>query len=308
MEMVGKCDNEWARKGGGDLWIVDPSDNEVLRSVVAVRTKLLGIKEESSDKNAQPARLRTQCTAGSERAAGESDGHGGDVLDVGTRVLVYFEAVGWCGGVVEHAKGDGLFSVAFDDGTSEDVSQSEMRVEEALRAGKRTKLFDEDELDSVTPDEIAHLEETAAVGQRLLARDSKGIWCEAKVVAERRGKRGKAADQAAAEQSAETKSEDEQGPWELKVHFHGWGSRFDEWIRSGSGRLLTLPLEATCGVGDRLCARDGAGIWSEATVVEVREARGPEPRQLLVHFVGDDDADHADEWIGVESVGCAGCR
>ena len=119
------------------------------------------------------------------------DGHGGDVLDVGTRVLVYFEAVGWCGGVVEHAKGDGLFSVAFDDGTSEDVSQSEMRVEEALRAGKRTKLFDEDELDSVTPDEIAHLEETAAVGQRLLARDSKGIWCEAKVVAERRGKRGR---------------------------------------------------------------------------------------------------------------------
>ena len=34
-------------------------------------------------------------------------------------------------------------------------------------------------------------------------------------------------------------------------------------------------------------------------MVEVREARGPEPRQLLVHFVGDDDADHADEWIGV---------
>ena len=50
---------------------------------------------------------------------------------------------------------------------------------------------------------------TVRVGQDVLARDKRGTWYAAKVMAER----------------------GEGGEHELKVHFQGWKVRFDEWLR-----------------------------------------------------------------------------
>ena len=63
-------------------------------------------------------------------------------IEIGTRVLVYFEDDGWFGGVVAEQSAPGLFTVAFDDGTREEqVAIDEMRLEEVGTASKHARLF-----------------------------------------------------------------------------------------------------------------------------------------------------------------------
>eukprot|EP00966_Prymnesium_polylepis_P297813 6881005-Prymnesium_polylepis.1 len=59
-----------------------------------------------------------------------------------------------------------------------------------------------------------------------MARDKKGFWCAAKVLAVRDDGFGI-------------------GHLELRVHFQGWKSKFDEWIPVGSG--MFRPLEPDAG-------------------------------------------------------------
>ena len=88
-------------------------------------------------------------------------------------------------------------------------------------------------------------------------------------------------------------------PRQVKVHFQGWGSRYDEWITAGSGRIASLPLRMTCVEGDRLQACDSKGIWCEAKVLDVREAQGADARKMKVHFFG--WKSRYDEWIPVNT-------
>ena len=71
-----------------------------------------------------------------------------------------------------------------------------------------------EEEDSTGPDSSL-VGANAVVGTNLTAQDKWGNWCSARVV----GVRG------------------EGDARELRVHFKGWNSRFDEWVCVGGGKL-----------------------------------------------------------------------
>ena len=130
------------------------------------------------------------------------------------------------------------------------------------------------------------LEMRCVKGTRLEARDSKGIWCHARVVDVR-------------EPRASGLGKDAR---HVQVHFDGWAARWDEWVPVKTGRLRALPLDLTCEIGDRVCARDSYDLWCEARVIDIRE----QPRQLKLHFLK--WSARYDEWVhaGVGRVRQAG--
>ena len=162
----------------------------------------------------------------------------------GDRVVVQFADAGWCPGVVSarSARRDGkgsIYKVTFDDGEVwNDVSPSDMEYEEDIHAVKRRKrsciMQPTGAANSDSNQEAeATVEPAASHGDRVIARDSRGNWCEGKVV-----------------------DNDEDGN-RVKVHFKGWGSRWDEWIdmeEESEDELLLLfesvpdePAAATSG-------------------------------------------------------------
>ena len=204
----------------------------------------------------------------------------------GDRVVVQFADAGWCPGVVSArgARRDGkgsIYKVTFDDGEVwNDVSPSDMEYEEDIHAVKRRKrsciMQPTGAANSDSNQEAeATVEPAASHGDRVIARDSRGNWCEGKVV-----------------------DNDEDGN-RVKVHFKGWGSRWDEWISFGTGRLRPLPLLADYDVGDFLTARNLQESWCRAKVLGTRNYHLGGPQQLHVHFFG--HAAKLDEWIDVDS-------
>ena len=182
----------------------------------------------------------------------------------GDRVVVYFENAGWHTGTVEgrisirddsHALD--TYSVLFDDATRQnDVTALQMQHAEG---GKSEQ--EQESLGAVVAEDTAYMEARLEVGDRLEAEDCKGRWCDAKVTSER----GSGNER------------------QLKVHFHGFGSRYDEWISLGAGRLRPLPGSG-CASGDYIIACDKADKWCEAKVISTR--MGVEGRELKVHFIG----------------------
>ena len=204
----------------------------------------------------------------------------------GDRVVVQFADAGWCPGVVSarSARRDGkgsIYKVTFDDGEVwNDVSPSDMEYEEDIHAVKRRKrsciMQPTGAANSDSNQEAeATVEPAASHGDRVIARDSRCNWCEGKVV-----------------------DNDEDGN-RVKVHFKGWGSRWDEWISFGTGRLRPLPLLADYDVGDFLTARNLQESWCRAKVLGTRNYHLGGPQQLHVHFFG--HAAKLDEWIDVDS-------
>ena len=208
----------------------------------------------------------------------------GALFRSGDRVCVLFADAGWCPGVVSAriARRDGgsVYKIRFDDGEVwNDVSPTEIAYEEDVQVTKRQKRAGSTRSSDVAkPDsekEEATVEPACVVASRVIACDSRGHWCEAKVMeADVEGKR-------------------------VKVHFKGWGSRWDEWILFGTGRLRSLPLLADYNVGDLLTAADSIGNWCQAQVLAVRNPHGVGPQELQVHFIG--WAAKWDEWIDVNS-------
>lgn len=190
---------------------------------------------------------------------------------VGNRVEVDFGGT-WYGGVIKSIVGID-HCIDFDDGTrEEDVRLHEMRLtisgareapsSKRARFDADSAVTDEEEESAVDAEyDASALRATCTEGDHLLARDAKGIWCEAKVLEVR----------------------EEEARRVLLVHFVGWNAKFDEWLESSSERLRPLPWEERLEVGECVIARDAKGIWAEARVLD---SRGTRRRELLVHFLG----------------------
>jgi hypothetical protein len=83
---------------------------------------------------------------------------------------------------------------------------------------------------------------------------------------------------------------------QVKVHYHGWGVQFDEWLRKSSRRLAPAASQVyseggTLRRAQRLDVLDTVSKWCEASVVEEDPDRG----RVKVHYRG--WASKFDEWI-----------
>ena len=192
-------------------------------------------------------------------------------VELGRHVSVEFEDAGTYVGIVcAHrwtGEGEVLHSVLFfDDHTYEhDLRADELALAQPSDAS----------LAHLPPSKALQLAVNASdptdhctVGDAIDACDSYGTWCTARVVDIEEPKLTRGARR------------------RVLVHFLGWGSRFDEWIESGTGRARSLPPGATCAVGDELDACDSHGMWAAARVVEVRASKANLARKLKVHFIG----------------------
>ena len=113
-----------------------------------------------------------------------------------------------------------------------------------------------------------------AVGDALVACDSKGFWADAKVLAVR--------------------EPDGDAPRALRVHFRGWKAKYDEWIPLGAGRLRAQADDGGGGSGSKEDA-EGASIDEEddAGDGEDRASLGPATLQRLRNLF--------EEWIAMDS-------
>ena len=162
---------------------------------------------------------------------------------IGDRVEVEFDGT-WYGGLVTAAssnvasKSRATFTVSFDDGTFEnDVAAWEMRHCSSKAAPRPPRALPRASNRSPTkvnqPSVNPAFGSRAAIGDHIVACDKSGIWCNAKVVDTRM------------EQEARGRRDLVR---EVKVHFWGFGARYDEWIRVGSGKLEKPPFEFACAV------------------------------------------------------------
>jgi len=152
-------------------------------------------------------------------------------FSVGDRVLARYMAsrqgphgTKWFRGQVAAIHSNGTYEITFEDGDSEtNVLPKYVRsdsgstsISNGTSAAVAGQAGSADATSTVRPADVDVVGEHAQVGDWLRAKDRIGVWCDAKVVKVRSG-------HAAVR--------------ELRVHFHQWNSRFDEWIRVGEGRL-----------------------------------------------------------------------
>lgn len=115
----------------------------------------------------------------------------------------------------------------------------------------------------------------AAVGQPVWARDPRGDWYEAKVVAER----------------------DKDGSREVFIKFKGWGKRDQAWLAADSERLKDF------GNGEwdwgRTTGRIDKGVYEVSHVIR-RRLRSDGVAEAFVRWEGWDEAD--DAWVLEEDI------
>ena len=129
-------------------------------------------------------------------------------------------------------------------------------MEEALRAGKRTKLFDEDELDLSRPTRFPPRGDgsrgAAVAGARLRESGVRLRWWPSG------GGRGEGGGQGGGGACGGDKGRDEQGRG-AQGPLSRLGLALRQWIRSGSGRLLTLPLKPRVALATGCARRRASG-------------------------------------------------